>query len=141
MTPRESTATELAKPAAVPTSRTPNPGSAAPPARPAARMPINTRSRFIRARPQPNPCQNRGASYRNRGRGEEVNGVLDASQRRDDNRAPTSVAGWCSLVARWAHNPKVAGSNPAPATKVNPLNGRHLRRPFVFLAERENLKN
>ena len=27
------------------------------------------------------------------------------------------VAGWSSLVARWAHNPKVAGSNPAPATK------------------------
>ncbi len=26
------------------------------------------------------------------------------------------VAGWSSSVARWAHNPKVAGSNPAPAT-------------------------
>ena len=26
-----------------------------------------------------------------------------------------SLAGWSSLVARWAHNPKVAGSNPAPA--------------------------
>jgi hypothetical protein len=26
------------------------------------------------------------------------------------------VAGWSSLVARWAHNPKVVGSNPAPAT-------------------------
>ena len=25
-------------------------------------------------------------------------------------------AGWSSLVARWAHNPKVAGSNPVPAT-------------------------
>src|ERR1035437_8796122 len=32
----------------------------------------------------------------------------------------TSYAGWSSLVARWAHNPKVAGSNPAPAT--NPFN-------------------
>ena len=29
----------------------------------------------------------------------------------------TFNAGWSSLVARWAHNPKVAGSNPAPATK------------------------
>ena len=29
-------------------------------------------------------------------------------------------AGWSSLVARWAHNPKVAGSNPVPATKTNP---------------------
>ena len=27
-------------------------------------------------------------------------------------------AGWSSPVARWAHNPKVAGSNPAPATKI-----------------------
>ena len=26
-------------------------------------------------------------------------------------------AGWSSLVARWAHNPKVDGSNPSPATK------------------------
>ena len=29
---------------------------------------------------------------------------------------PTSIAGWSSLVARRAHNPKVVGSNPAPAT-------------------------
>jgi hypothetical protein len=28
-------------------------------------------------------------------------------------------AGWSSSVARWAHNPEVAGSNPAPATKRN----------------------
>ena len=28
---------------------------------------------------------------------------------------PVPVAGWSSLVARRAHNPKVAGSNPAPA--------------------------
>src|SRR5689334_3838846 len=27
-------------------------------------------------------------------------------------------AGWSSLVARWAHNPKVRGSNPLPATNV-----------------------
>jgi hypothetical protein len=29
---------------------------------------------------------------------------------------PQGDAGWSSPVARWAHNPKVAGSNPAPAT-------------------------
>jgi hypothetical protein len=29
---------------------------------------------------------------------------------------PHSDAGWSSLVARRAHNPKVVGSNPAPAT-------------------------
>ena len=28
-----------------------------------------------------------------------------------------SVAGWSSSVARRAHNPKVVGSNPAPATR------------------------
>ena len=31
--------------------------------------------------------------------------------------ATFSDAGWSSLVARRAHNPKVVGSNPAPATK------------------------
>jgi hypothetical protein len=33
-------------------------------------------------------------------------------------------AGWSSLVARWAHNPKVGGSNPPPATNF-------LRNPFL----------
>ena len=28
-------------------------------------------------------------------------------------------AGWSSLVARWAHNPKVEGSNPSPATTLS----------------------
>lgn len=36
-------------------------------------------------------------------------------------------AGWSSLVARRAHNPKVAGSNPAPATT-----GSGLPEPFLF---------
>tara|TARA_B100001250_G_scaffold369449_1_gene352923 strand:+ start:638 stop:838 length:201 start_codon:yes stop_codon:yes gene_type:complete len=30
----------------------------------------------------------------------------------------SSVAGWSSLVARQAHNLKVAGSNPAPAPNI-----------------------
>ena len=29
-------------------------------------------------------------------------------------------AGWSSSVARWAHNPEVVGSNPAPATNFQP---------------------
>ena len=29
------------------------------------------------------------------------------------------IAGWSSLVARRAHNPKVVGSNPAPATMLS----------------------
>src|SRR5215217_3579302 len=32
-------------------------------------------------------------------------------------------AGWSSQVARRAHNPEVAGSNPAPATAEGPGNG------------------
>ena len=32
-------------------------------------------------------------------------------------RGEMDIAGWSSLVARRAHNPKVVGSNPAPATK------------------------
>ena len=34
-----------------------------------------------------------------------------------------SDAGWSSSVARRAHNPKVAGSNPAPATKKDQVRG------------------
>ena len=38
----------------------------------------------------------------------------------------SSVARWSSLVARWAHNPKVAGSNPALATtKFKNKNNNH----------------
>ncbi len=33
---------------------------------------------------------------------------------------PLPDAGWSSLVARWAHNPKVASSNLAPATNYDP---------------------
>ena len=36
------------------------------------------------------------------------------------------VAGWSSPVARQAHNLKVVGSNPAPATNF----GQHAPRPF-----------
>ena len=32
------------------------------------------------------------------------------------SRISVCIAGWSSLVARRAHNPKVVGSNPAPAT-------------------------
>ncbi len=40
-------------------------------------------------------------------------------------------AGWSSPVARWAHNPKVVGSNPTPAT--NDLTGlRRCRNPFFL---------
>ena len=40
-----------------------------------------------------------------------------------------NIAGWSSLVARRAHNPKVVGSNPAPATKKD---FRKYLRSFSF---------
>ncbi len=39
-------------------------------------------------------------------------------------------AGWSSPVARWAHNPKVAGSNPAPATIL--IRGLRPRTPYTL---------
>jgi len=44
-------------------------------------------------------------------------------------------AGWSSLAARRAHNPKVVGSNPTPATiKTKLLASTTLSGLFVFLA-------
>ena len=40
--------------------------------------------------------------------------VSDQYNNMVNNVAPD--AGWSSSVARWAHNPEVVGSNPAPAT-------------------------
>jgi hypothetical protein len=57
-----------------------------------------------------------------------TSGCGRAAHRKGDN----SVAGWSSPVARRAHNPKVAGSNPAPATItsrfVDPYGFAHLGR-------------
>ena len=40
-------------------------------------------------------------------------------------------AGWSSSVARWAHNPEVAGSNPVPATRSTSGPSAHAGGPFV----------
>jgi hypothetical protein len=48
------------------------------------------------------------------------------------------IAGWSSPVARQAHNLKVTGSNPVPATKFDAvfaaekIKGRPLGRPFCL---------
>src|SRR5690242_2843616 len=49
-----------------------------------------------------------------------VMSVMDASlpAPETDTYAVVTDAGWSSSVARWAHNPEVAGSKPAPATTV-----------------------
>ncbi len=41
------------------------------------------------------------------------------------------------MVARRAHNPKVAGSNPAPATNEDPCYGRDLLRFQPTYADRD----
>ena len=38
---------------------------------------------------------------------------------RQPRQSGNQIAGWSSLVARQAHNLKVVGSNPAPATNSN----------------------
>ena len=39
----------------------------------------------------------------------------------------SNIAGWSSPVARWAHNPKVRGSNPLPATIIKPCSCSNYR--------------
>ena len=49
--------------------------------------------------------------------------VLYISTQREgkNKKQKTNIAGWSSSVARRAHNPKVVGSNPAPATIMKAL--------------------
>ena len=65
-------------------------------------------SRAHRARPWHSPAE---SSTRSRGLHPDL-GARDV-----DCNVLFTDAGWSSSVARWAHNPEVAGSNPAPATK------------------------
>ena len=44
-------------------------------------------------------------------------------------------AGWSSLVARRAHNPKVTGSNPVPATKYKQRGYPETDNPFFYLRQ------
>ena len=45
-----------------------------------------------------------------------------------------SIAGWSSPVARQAHNLKVVGSNPTPATNyINKINNLHDPQRLRFL--------
>ena len=67
------------------------------------------------------------------------NRQVGATRRESSNLSPSFksriIAGWSSLVARRAHNPKVVGSNPAPAIMVVWSNGYDAalsRRRFEF---------
>jgi hypothetical protein len=62
---------------------------------------------------------------------------------RSELRCYDDSAGWSSLVARWAHNPKVGGSNPPPATKLILLNHqgqRVFRWPFFLFISCSNVQ-
>ncbi len=48
-------------------------------------------------------------------------------------------AGWSSLVARWAHNPKVGGSNPPPATNLKHFPFNHLKLFAAIVTNRNRL--
>lgn len=54
-----------------------------------------------------------------------------------DEAAYTGIAGWRSLVARRAHNPKVVGSNPTPATSFRSA----VQQSYAWLAPVINTKN
>ena len=79
----------------------------------------HTPHKFSNRKGRKNP---RGANRQLRHRPHENSGRMRAPQAekltlRSDG-CYDGCAGWSSLVARWAHNPKVGGSNPPPATKI-----------------------
>ncbi len=92
-------------------------------------------------RPVRRPCRFAVAGRRPSGHRQRLDeGPVDAETVFDlpvcDRREPVcnvvfTDAGWSSSVARWAHNPEVAGSNPVPATTVarNPGSGPHPYSP------------
>ena len=45
-----------------------------------------------------------------------------------------------AVVARWAHNPEVVGSNPAPATNTKSFNRLWLKLLFFIILNKRNLK-
>ena len=51
-----------------------------------------------------------------------------------------NIAGWSSSVARRAHNPKVVGSNPAPATIIYRLFSTNKRFFMLALPFRQKTK-
>src|SRR5213078_3253179 len=59
----------------------------------------------------------RGPHHRPRGVTRVSAPIIDLVLRPAPRTVVFTDAGWSSSVARWAHNPEVAGSNPVPATQ------------------------
>ena len=111
-------------------------------ARAPAELPLHGRRRRVRRRrpaagsswcrcpPRPRAC---GRSYwrdtrRSGGRpGPPTSRARDRPEIGDLCYNLSTAAGWSSLVARRAHNPKVAGSNPAPAIWKSPAQAGFFR--------------
>jgi hypothetical protein len=72
--------------------------------------------------------RNVGPSGRSTSRCKQERFALRASMQQNMR---TSDAGWSSLEARWAHNPEVAGSNPAPATSLVDFHLQNWMHPIV----------
>ncbi len=60
-----------------------------------------------------------------------INDLKVANNKMCSKMCHLNDAGWSSLAARRAHNPKVVGSNPAPATKLLKNNEAPLGAFFV----------
>ena len=56
-------------------------------------------------------------------------------------RQYTCTAGWSSPVARWAHNPKVGGSNPSPATNTSSCPPSHPEVEGIFVFAHQKFLN
>jgi hypothetical protein len=63
-----------------------------------------------------------------------------SSQREPLKSEKVNIAGWSSLVARRAHNPKVVGSNPAPATTKHLEVFQDAFLLFIFMQKSEPLQ-
>ena len=91
---------------------------------------------LFRSGTKPSAVASRTASHPpprpGRGQRRSLSGSTDALRAR---RSETLTAGWSSPVARQAHNLKVVGSNPAPATKMSPVDqGVGLAPPGFFVS-------
>ena len=75
-----------------------------------------------------------------------MRGLVDAPNPQTYNAPPIlgpivglKGAGWSSLVARRAHNPKVVGSNPAPATNFKTVVFSEVTFRGRFLKDRRTM--
>ena len=100
------------------------PTTSRPPEDPAARQTADPAARASGGR-----LEGRAKHPSRHGRSGFANWFAQNNRRAMGARVLRHDAGWSSPVARQAHNLKVAGSNPAPATKNTKQNQRLKRKP------------